>query len=142
MTREEAKEYLMNISYQLGTMSIEHLSEKDGDKMREAIKALKQEPCTDAISRANTIDEVSRIIFDHPLDGYEDGQLILKTIQDMPPVTPAEKVGHWVYDDDCREHGHCSECGYGSIDIVDGKLHNYCQSCGARMQEVEDADID
>lgn len=30
-------------------------------------------------------DKVSRIIDDHPLDGYEDGQLILKTIRDIPP---------------------------------------------------------
>ena len=46
MTKEEAKKYLIDISYQLGTMGIECLSEKDGIKMREAIKALEQEPKT------------------------------------------------------------------------------------------------
>jgi len=45
MTREEAKEYLINISYQLGTMGMEYLSDKDGIKMREAIKILEQESC-------------------------------------------------------------------------------------------------
>lgn len=44
MTREEAKEYLINISYKLGNMSIEYLTEKDGEKMREAINTLEQEP--------------------------------------------------------------------------------------------------
>lgn len=47
MTREEAREFLINISYKLGNMSVEYLSEKDGEKMREAIKALDQEPVID-----------------------------------------------------------------------------------------------
>ena len=45
MTREEAEEFLIDISYKLGNMSIEYLSEKDGEKMREAIKASEQEYC-------------------------------------------------------------------------------------------------
>lgn len=44
MTEEAAKEFLINISYKLGNMSVEYLTEKDGEKMREAIKALEQEP--------------------------------------------------------------------------------------------------
>lgn len=44
MTREEAIEFLTKISYVLGTISVEYLSEKDGEKMREAIKVLEQEP--------------------------------------------------------------------------------------------------
>lgn len=43
MTREEAKEFLINISYKLGNMSVEYLTEKDGEKMREAIETLEQE---------------------------------------------------------------------------------------------------
>lgn len=44
MTREETIEFLTKISYVLGTMAVEYLSEKDGEKMREAIKVLEQEP--------------------------------------------------------------------------------------------------
>lgn len=44
MTIEEAREFLINISYKLGNMSVEYLSEKDGEKMREAISVLEQEP--------------------------------------------------------------------------------------------------
>lgn len=44
MTEEEAIEFLTKISYALGTMAVEYLSEKDGEKMREAIKVLEQEP--------------------------------------------------------------------------------------------------
>lgn len=44
MTREQAREFLIDISYKLGNMSVEYLSEKDGEKMRDAIKVLEQEP--------------------------------------------------------------------------------------------------
>ncbi len=46
MTREEAKEFLIDVSYKLGNMAVEYLTEKDGEKMLEAIKALEQEPKT------------------------------------------------------------------------------------------------
>ena len=45
------------------------------------------------------------------------------------------KTGHWIYDDKCKEHGHCSNCDYGDVDLMDGKPHNYCPKCGARMVE-------
>lgn len=43
MTREEAKEFPIDISCELGTMGINYLSCKDGEKMREAIEALEQQ---------------------------------------------------------------------------------------------------
>ena len=61
MTREEAKEFLTSISWKLGNMSIEYLSEKDGDKMREAIEVLEQEPCEDCISRQAVLVGLARI---------------------------------------------------------------------------------
>lgn len=104
------------------------------DEVVKVINALQQEPCTDAISRANTIDEISHIIFDHPLDGYEDGQLILETIQDMPPVTPAEKTGKWI-------DGKCNRCGTHAPYWAMASTYycsDYCPNCGAKMQEVEE----
>ena len=44
MTREEAKEFLIFISNMLGNTGIEYLTEKDGEKMRNAIESLEQEP--------------------------------------------------------------------------------------------------
>lgn len=58
-------------------------------------------------------------------------------LSDLSAIKGGPKIGHWIYDDECREHGHCSECGYGSIDLVDGKPYNYCSNCGKKMQEVE-----
>ena len=66
MTSEEAKSFLIAISYKLGNMAVEYLTEKDGKKMREAIKVLEQQPCEDAVSRKRVIiliDEASEI---HP----------------------------------------------------------------------------
>ena len=80
MTKAEILEYFKDINHAYNDCS-------RYDTLKRMIDEL-QEPCADAISRANTISEVSHIMLDHPLAGYEDEQLILKTIQDMPPVTP------------------------------------------------------
>ena len=40
MTNEEAKDYLLNVSYMIGTTAVEYMTQKDGDKIREAIEAL------------------------------------------------------------------------------------------------------
>ena len=42
MTKEEAKSFLIDISYKFGNMGVEYLTEKDGEKMREAIEVLGQ----------------------------------------------------------------------------------------------------
>lgn len=52
--------------------------------------------------------------------------------------TPLPKTGYWIYDDECHEHGHCSECGYGRVDLVNGEPHNFCRRCGARMESEDD----
>lgn len=40
MSKEEAKKYLIDLSYKLGTIAVEHLTCEDGDKMRKAIEVL------------------------------------------------------------------------------------------------------
>ena len=120
MTHEEAlyrvKGYLTDI------IPIEDYSE-----VEEIIKALEQQPCDDAISRQAVLE----LMADYDLSM---GQVV-KGIHALPPVTPQQNVGHWIFVDKAKEHAHCSNCGYGDIDLMDGKPHNYCQSCGAKMQE-------
>lgn len=43
------------------------------------------------------------------------------------------KTGRWIFVDKAHEHAHCSECGYGNVDSFDGRPHNYCPNCGAKM---------
>lgn len=58
-------------------------------------------------------------------------------VEQLPPVNPAEKVGHWTrvsmdkYVQHAMAYYRCSECGK---DIIG--THNYCPNCGAKMQEV------
>ena len=111
-------------------------------EIEKALKALPQEPCTDMISRREAIKKITyngkgECIPDYDCENFPTQiakKTVKKILRELPSITPVGKVGHWIYDDDCREHGHYSECGYGSIDIVDGKPHNYCQNCGTKMQ--------
>ena len=43
------------------------------------------------------------------------------------------KTGRWIFVDKAHEHAHCSECGYGNVDLFNGRPHNYCPNCGAKM---------
>ena len=119
---DEAKEYLIDISHTFGNMSIEYLTEKDGEKMREAIKALNQEPCDDAISRKAVID----LIADYDLSM---GQVV-KGIHALPPVTPRPKIGHWIDTDDYYQRWKCSECGCHTRDVEPP----FCPNCGVKMK--------
>lgn len=53
-------------------------------------------------------------------------------------VTPLQKTGQWVFVDKAHEHAYCSECGYGNVDLFNGRPHNYCPNCGAKMDEEID----
>ena len=44
-----------------------------------------------------------------------------------------QKTGRWIFVDKAHEHAHCSECGYGNVDLFNGRPHNYCPNCGAKM---------
>lgn len=87
MTREEAKSFLTDISYKLGNMAVEYLTEKDGEKMREAIKALEQEPCDDCISRQAVLDYICRIL-NQGTGKKKSFEFIQKYVEKLPPVTP------------------------------------------------------
>ena len=98
-----------------------------------AIKVLEQEPCEDCISRSKVLE--GKVIHQF-CDGVEiiDSYAVpVEYIEQLPPVTPAEKVGHWI-----RGFGNtsctCSEChGNGE------SCYRFCPHCGSKMmQEVEE----
>lgn len=94
-------------------------------------KYANQESCEDAISRQYLLNNC---IVDKVTMPY----VPISKIQEAPPVAPQPKIGHWIFDDKCKEHGHCSHCGYGRVDLVNGEPHDYCQNCGAKMEKVEE----
>lgn len=120
MTREDAFEIWLPI-IKMGVKSMPECSEA----LDMAIKALKQEPCADAISRQAAIDAC--------LNGWnKDYKEIVEEIRALPPVTPAEKVGQWEwnqYDSNPKiGNWHCSQChGIGK------SYYDYCPYCKAKM---------
>lgn len=135
----------------------------DSKAIKEAIKTLEQEPCEDAISRADAVKVAS---------GYCNPANIAEELAKLPPVQPKPKVGctcdqikwerdmaiaqlnelgyglgekpkvgHWILLDECANSGYyCSECRKkvgkeGWSNTV--KKIKYCPNCGAKMVEVE-----
>ena len=103
------------------------------DCVRLAINALEKEPCTDAISRQAAIDGANAIIA-RDTSGNNDVVKAMTAwksyVEGLPPVTPAEKAGQWIYEGYYK----CSECGKTTY----SHKTNYCPNCGAKMQEVEE----
>jgi hypothetical protein len=114
MTREEAITVL-NMVEAHGSLVIQ--------AKEMAIKALKQEPCEDAISRQDALDCLTATglkKFDFILDARDK-------IKKLPSVTPQPKTGHWI--DDCGGVK-CSCCGYCIDDDYYAKA--YCTNYGKR----------
>ena len=117
--------------------------------IKAAIKALEQQPCDDAVSRAdfeahlfeNYCVPVSKIGKPNQYSSgcfYKD---VVKCLDELPSVT--QKYGKWkvvsdVYGDNayiCE----CSECKDTVWVYKDAnRKWNYCPSCGAKMQESEE----
>lgn len=159
MTREEAREFLIDISYKLGDMSVEYLSEKDGEKMREAIKVLEQESNTWNLDDAredfmsdvyNTLDflptnnEANRIIdsFDRVTSGIKQ-ESILNKIR-----TEIEKQEKWLLQAGCNTYN--VDIAFSSIKSVlaeseverwQPKVENYSIKMVTNAKEAENYPI-
>ena len=115
--------------------------EKTIDALRNAIKALEQEPCGDCISRQaviNAIKNYASMLWEKYYEQFPEST-ILEMIQELPSVTPQPKVGRWKrinkekYVQHAMSYYRCSECGKEMIGT-----HNYCPNCGCKMKEVEE----
>ena len=57
-----------------------------------------------------------------------------KEIEQLSPVTPKERTGHWIYKLEDWNKWTCSECGFSKRTDVHVKLRfNFCPNCGCRM---------
>ncbi len=73
MTREEAKEFLKEIAWDLGFTGIEEYGCKDGEKMREAIEVLEQEQNTDVLNKIKAeINEYGSLCVEYKIIGHTD----------------------------------------------------------------------
>lgn len=160
MTKEEKAVYeFENILGELG--STVEVTEDLRDACRTAIETLQRQPCEDKYLkeidhlRKYIIKLETQIVEQETCEDCIDREAVLKIydewfascniadkkespkskIKALPPVTPQQKTGHWIFVDKAKEHARCSKCGYGNVDLVDGRIHNYCEKCGTRMAE-------
>lgn len=136
MTREEAIRCLDVYSSTNGSGLCTDKQHYEAKQM--AIKALEHEPCEDAISRQAAIDGLNSI------NGTSELDKAFEVIENLPPVNPQPKIGHWI--DKTRQSAcgivfckvECSECGESSG--LSHTLAKYCPNCGAKMVESQESE--
>lgn len=103
-------------------------------------KLLKQEPCSDAISRE---DALRQFCYYDNLDniGVDKVREILKK---LPSVEPERPKGEWIEKDLDKFRKYsvtCNKCGteyIGNYDAYDEPSDfNFCPNCGADMREIK-----
>lgn len=130
MTREEREDAIV---------FFEEVAKKEVDNAKYsklAIEALKQEPCEDCISRQAVLD-----IAKSSKSNWIDNSVLFKRVNELSPVTPQPKMGHWVelgYLENDNYDFECSVCHHTDTHSKTVKV-NYCWNCGAKMEwEVEE----
>ena len=154
MTREEAIQWLKDISWQMGsvkrwqnieaidmaiealsTTNTENVSNYGTDDVRSRCEVDAKYQSDDLISRAEALEIISEAQ-DGSGNIYNILQPIFTKVNALPSVS-TERVGEWIFDtqipigDGRTSAGYiCSNCGKDYFK-VDG-MH-YCPNCGARM---------
>lgn len=115
---EECKEYNED-----DEIAVCYVTSYDADALDLAIEALEQET-------------VSRESYDHEFFLRKELEVKIARLENtIKELEQGQKTGQWVFVDKAHEHAYCSECGYGNVDLFNGRPHNYCPNCGAKMDE-------
>lgn len=109
-----------------------------GKSLDMAIQALEQPTYEDCISRKDFIAKIKDIYYGYMLD--DDGccpQDFVDLAEEMPPVTPQQKVWKWIetYEPNDAEPfiiWKCECCG-----LSERIKTHYCPNCGAKMEVSE-----
>ena len=88
---------VLRICYDTETITMdngdEYINYEDAVAMIEELPSsqpTQPEPCADTVSRTAAIEAQERIMSDHPLDGYEDGRLLINALKALPSVQPTQ----------------------------------------------------
>jgi len=103
-------------------------------------KAVKMMYCEDAISREEVLEQAWTL--EYP-DSSSEEVVNVKDIEQLPPVKPSRRKGHWipVYQGDEIINYHCSECGIGDTNgSTNLYVWGYCRRCGAEMVEPQESE--
>ena len=102
-----------------------------------AIQVLSQEPCDDAIDRAEAMTEIMMFagnVKPDEEDIYIKVSDAVQLLRELPSVT--QKSGKWIDDEFGSK---CSCCGiHTHLDKFDSPMKfKYCSMCGAKMESEE-----
>ena len=96
MTREEAREFLLSIANQLGCIGVENLTDRDGERMRDAIQALEEPqwiPCSEELPEKNGVYLVCYEDVTVPLDWFNGKWFFYKS---NPAVEETGTIIAWM----------------------------------------------
>lgn len=138
MTKEEKIAELINIrdnfNYTLAPREV----------FDDAIKALEQEPCEDAISRAEAILQIQRHgvgCFDPDEFSPEQAErFVINMLNELSSVKPEPKTGHWIQINSQSIY-ECSECSQ-IVMTSDICAYEFCHGCGCRMIEPQESEVE
>lgn len=93
-----------------------------------------KEPCEDCISRQAVKEQMIKYGFHAP------DMTVTEFVEDLPPVNPQPKTGHWIGD---KTYPICPKCNCNIIEEYIScsdyaemyKPMNYCPNCGACMKD-------
>ena len=157
MTKEEIKNTPELVDFMLDECVLTDSRAKVRKRLEEicdiAVKVLEQEPCEDAISRQEVLSMQYRI--DDSVTLSTRDVVNVDDIEDLPPVTPQPRTGHWVEENinEWSRKVFCSECGcappfehissgdvYSTSGYGVSNKTKYCPNCGARMVESQESE--
>lgn len=153
MTREELKRHCLK-QIEGCEMWANYKCEEPHGKIYEEhkliLELLEQEPVKDIkeyykdiwdcdINHPRYEDTVAEIVETSYRSGYVQG--VENTTKEFRfELEQKPKTGYWIFVDKAHEHAHCSECDYGDVDLMDGRPHNYCPNCGAKIIEPQESE--
>ena len=127
MTREEAISVLHKIK--------PTPRRADGKSMTHIVNTIALDLAIEALEQ----ETVSRESYDHEFFLRKELEVKIARLENtIKELEQGQKTGQWVFVDKAHEHAYCSECGYGNVDLFNGRPHNYCPNCGAKMDKEGD----
>ena len=118
------------------------ITERERDRI---LKALEQEPCEDAVSRADTLQSFESYCENNCQYSKKQRNVMcgacmmgdaIEIVENLPSVTPKPKMGKWMKefnDIEGEVRFTCSSCGefqlFGTY---------FCPNCGAKMEGVRE----
>lgn len=106
--------------------------EEEIEALEAAIKLIEQEPSEDCISRQTALEPYKTLDDNDTISVW----MIRKNIEQIPPISPQPRTGHWIRVD--KNKVRCSECEI--IHLIAqypiGKI-DWCPNCGTKMEGEE-----